>query len=119
MRFVPQLMLRIAKSGTKSWALLARFPGYSNPTRRTLGRLFRGSGRPTSILTSTTGAALILAEAREKGVPLARPCRPPTLPSSARSVPRPPHMTPRPPRGRNAAHSAPSPRSESAGTAAS
>jgi 5-methylcytosine-specific restriction endonuclease McrA len=35
---VPGLMLRVRPSGHKSYALRARFPGSTNPTRRTLGR---------------------------------------------------------------------------------
>jgi len=65
---VPQLMLRIGASGKKSWALLARYPGYSNPTRRALGPIFLGERPPASDpdVYDRHGAALTLAEAREK-----------------------------------------------------
>src|SRR6185436_3720548 len=33
---VPGLLLRVRPSGAKSFALVARFPGSSNPTRRTI-----------------------------------------------------------------------------------
>jgi hypothetical protein len=65
---VPQLMLRIGERGTKSWALLARYPGYNNPTRRTLGPVFLGE-RVVAFdpdIYDRHGAALTLAEAREK-----------------------------------------------------
>jgi hypothetical protein len=65
---VPQLMLRIGERGAKSWALLARYPGYRNPTRRTLGPVFPGD-RQTAFdpdIYNRHGAALTLAEAREK-----------------------------------------------------
>ena len=39
---VPQLMLRSSDTGHKSYALLARFPGARNPTRRMLGPVFDG-----------------------------------------------------------------------------
>jgi hypothetical protein len=69
---VPQLMLRIGERGRKSWALLARYPGYRNPTRRMLGPVFLGE-RPPALdalgdpdIYERHGAALSLAEAREK-----------------------------------------------------
>jgi integrase len=34
---VPGLLVRVTSNGTKSFALLARFPGKSNPTRRVIG----------------------------------------------------------------------------------
>jgi len=67
---VPQLMLRIGASGKKSWALLARYPGWRNPTRRALGPVFLGSRQPDAgdhdEIYQREGAALTLAEAREK-----------------------------------------------------
>jgi hypothetical protein len=65
---VPQLMLRVGSSGAKSWALLARYPGFRNPTRRALGPVFLGSRSPDddSTIYEREGAALTLAEAREK-----------------------------------------------------
>jgi integrase len=48
--------------------LLARYPGYANPTRRTLGPVFAGDRPPALDLDvyERDGAALTLAEAREK-----------------------------------------------------
>jgi integrase len=65
---VPQLMLRVGTGGKKSWALLARYPGYANPTRRTLGPVFAGDRPPALDLDvyERDGAALTLSEAREK-----------------------------------------------------
>ena len=61
---VPQLMLRVGSSGAKSWALLARYPGFRNPTRRALGPVFLGSRSPDddSTIYEREGAALTLAE---------------------------------------------------------
>jgi len=60
-------MLRVGESGTKTWALLARYPGYRNPTRRSLGPVFSGrSLAPDPGIYDRDGAALTLAEAREK-----------------------------------------------------
>ena len=47
---VPGFVLRVRPSGAKSYALLARFPGSSNPTRRTIAK----------------EGAISLAEARDK-----------------------------------------------------
>jgi integrase len=76
---VPQLMLRVSPSGHKSWSLLARYPGFRNPTRRSLGPVLLrdppASSRPGEMIGDATcdpeiyqrhGAALTLAEAREK-----------------------------------------------------
>jgi integrase len=65
---VPQLMLRVSPSGHKSWSLLARYPSFRNPTRRSLGPVFLGDGPPASDpdIYERQGAALSLAEAREK-----------------------------------------------------
>jgi integrase len=64
---VPQLMLRVGETGHKSFALLARYPGAKNPTRRLLGPVYEGPPLPPApdILTRP-GAALTLAEARDK-----------------------------------------------------
>src|ERR1700730_11310117 len=64
---VPQLMLRVGETGHKSFALLARYPRAKNPTRRLLGPVYEGPPLPPDpdILTRP-GAALTLAEAREK-----------------------------------------------------
>ena len=51
---VPQLMLRIGRSGKKSWALLARYPNSHHPTRRTLGPVFLGEAHQPATLTYTT-----------------------------------------------------------------
>jgi integrase len=65
---VTPLMLRVTEKGHKSWALLARYPGYANPTRRTLGPVFSGERPPADDpdVYERHGAALTLAEAREK-----------------------------------------------------
>ena len=65
---VPQLMLRVGEGGAKTWALLARYPGFNNPTRRSLGPVFAGSRPPGADpdVFDRPGAALTLAEAREK-----------------------------------------------------
>ena len=67
---VPQLMLRVSPTGHKSFALLARYPGYKNPTRRLLGTYYDGDpavlAEPDPTLFDRDGAALSLAEAREK-----------------------------------------------------
>jgi integrase len=71
---VPQLLLRVSPSGHRSFALLARYPGYKNPTRRLLGTYYDGDPAVLAeddpdILDRTNGrlgAALSLAEAREK-----------------------------------------------------
>ena len=66
---VPQLMLRVNRRGNH-WALLARYPGYTHPTRRALGSVFAGDksrlGAPDPEIYDRHGAALSLAEAREK-----------------------------------------------------
>ena len=66
---VPQLMLRVNRRGN-NWALLARYPGYTHPTRRALGPVFAGDksrlGAPDPEIYDRHGAALSLAEAREK-----------------------------------------------------
>src|SRR6516162_6587900 len=67
---VPQLMLRVTPTGHKSFALLARFPGHRNPTRRLLGAYYDGDqvvlDQPDAGILDRDGAALSLAEAREK-----------------------------------------------------
>jgi integrase len=67
---VPQLMLRVSASGHKSFALLARYPGYKNPTRRLLGTYYDGDpavlAEDDPDILDRNGAALSLAEAREK-----------------------------------------------------
>jgi integrase len=67
---VPQLMLRVSPTGHKSFALLARYPGYRNPTRRLLGVYYDGDpavlAEPDPTLLDRDCAALSLAEAREK-----------------------------------------------------
>jgi integrase len=65
---VPQLMLRVSPSGHKSWSLLARYPEFKNPTRRSLGPVFPGDRPPADDpdIYERHGAALTLAEAREK-----------------------------------------------------
>jgi integrase len=66
---VPQLMLRLT-SRTKSFYLLARFPGHLHPTRRLLGRFYDGDPRvleePDPGILDRAGAALTLAEARDR-----------------------------------------------------
>jgi len=67
---VPQLMLRVTPTGHKSFALVARFPGFRNPTRRLLGTFYDGDPRvldqPDDAILDRDGAALSLAEARDK-----------------------------------------------------
>jgi integrase len=67
---VPQLMLRVSPTGHKSFALLARYPGYRNPTRRLLGTFYDGDpavlAEDDPDILDRNGAALSLAEAREK-----------------------------------------------------
>jgi integrase len=67
---VPQLMLRVTATGHKSFALLARFPGHRNPTRRLLGAYYDGDpavlDQPDAGILDRDGAALSLAEARDK-----------------------------------------------------
>jgi hypothetical protein len=67
---VPQLMLRVTPAGHKSFALLARFPGYDHPTRRLLGPYYDGDpsvlDQPDPDILDRPGAALSLAEARDK-----------------------------------------------------
>ena len=65
---VTPLMLRVTETGHKSWALLARYPGYANPTRRSLGPVFLGERPPDADpgVYERHGAALTLAEARER-----------------------------------------------------
>jgi hypothetical protein len=67
---VPQLMLRVTPTGHKSFALVARFPGFRNPTRRLLGTFYEGDPRvldqPDDAILDRDGAALSLAEARDK-----------------------------------------------------
>jgi integrase len=66
---VPQLLLRLT-SRHKSFYLLARFPGFQHPTRRLLGRYYDGAqsvlDEPDDGILDRDGAALSLAEAREK-----------------------------------------------------
>jgi integrase len=61
-------MLRVSDSGHKSYALLARYQGAKNPTRRMLGPVFDGFRPPGDDpgIYDRHGAALTLAEAREK-----------------------------------------------------
>jgi integrase len=70
LRVVPQLMLRVTPTGHKSFALLSRFPGHRNPTRRLLGAYYDGDpavlDQPDAGILDRDGAALSLAEAREK-----------------------------------------------------
>jgi integrase len=67
---VPQLLLRVTPAGHKSFSLLARFPGYTHPTRRKLGDFYNGD--PSVLdqddpgILDRPGAALSLAEARQK-----------------------------------------------------
>jgi integrase len=67
---VPQLMLRVYPNRNKSFSLLARFPGYEHPTRRLLGPFYDGDSRvldqPDPDILDRPGAALTLAEARDK-----------------------------------------------------
>jgi integrase len=67
---VPQLMLRVTATGHKSFALLARFPGHRNPTRRLLGAYYDGDpavlAEADPGILDRAGAALSLAEARDK-----------------------------------------------------
>jgi hypothetical protein len=67
---VPQLMLRVSPTGHKSFALLARYPGFKNPTRRLLGTYYDGDpavlAEDDPAILDRNGAALSLAEAREK-----------------------------------------------------
>jgi integrase len=67
---VPQLMLRVTPTGHKSFALVARFPGFKNPTRRLLGTYYDGDPRvleqPDDAIFDRDGVALSLAEARDK-----------------------------------------------------
>jgi integrase len=67
---VPQLMLRVMSSRHRSFYLLARFPGFSHPTRRKLGDFYDGDlsvlDEPDPDILDRPGAALSLAEARDK-----------------------------------------------------
>jgi integrase len=67
---VPQLMLRVTSTGHKSFALLARYPGSRNSTRRLLGIFYDGDARVLEKddpdILDRGGAALSLAEARDK-----------------------------------------------------
>jgi integrase len=67
---VRQLMLRVSSNGNKSFALLARFPGFPYPTRRLLGAYYDGDPRVLDQaddgLFDRDGAALSLAEVRDK-----------------------------------------------------
>jgi integrase len=69
---VSQLMLRVTPAGNKSFSLLTRFPGYEHPTRRLLGPYYDGAlsvlDEPDAGILDRDGAALTLAEAREKAM---------------------------------------------------
>jgi hypothetical protein len=54
---VPQLMLRIGERGAKSWALLARYPGYKIRPGAPSGRYFLANGWLPSIPISTIATA--------------------------------------------------------------
>ena len=66
----PQLLLRVSSNGNKSFSLLARFPGYTHPTRRALGAFYDGDpavlAEPDPTLYDRDSAALSLSEARGK-----------------------------------------------------
>ena len=58
---VPGFMLRVRPSGAKSFALLARFPGSSNPTRRTIAKVGELKGGLTEARTKARAWLELLA----------------------------------------------------------